>query len=145
MKEKSFNKLAVLITVLFIMIQFYSLAQTTYNRELLLKTWKLESMIHEDVYVGGDIMPTNEVRFIKFNKDSTYEEKAFDDLMNGTWYFNDQGQLVTQCTRINGIKYQSSEHKNFHKIKELNSDRLILIFLGWEYRIIYTYSSYSEN
>ena len=115
--------------MLFIIMHSYCYAQNQYNKELLRQTWKLEGMVNSDNSPVS--VPKKELWLIEFTKDSIYEEKRGLYKLEGIWYFDAQGLLVTRCTKINGNKNQSSEHKYLWKLKELNSDQLILINLDF--------------
>lgn len=133
--------------MLFIIIHSYCPAQTQsiYNKDLLLKTWKLESMTFKDgnPYFSKKDLP-NEL--ITFKKDSIWERKRGDDKLEAIWYFNDEGMLVIKDTKFNGIQTQTSKRKSFWKIKALDSNHLTLIYLEREGdNIIYSYTSYSGN
>lgn len=132
-----------IIVIFFIIIHHYCSAQTIYNTDLLLKTWKLQSMTRVD---GKPYLKELPNELIRFKKDSIWERKRGSDKSEGIWYFDAQGLIVIQCIKINGNPNQSREHKFLSKIKELDSDQLILIYLEREGNdVICIYSSYSGN
>jgi hypothetical protein len=124
----------------------YCFAQTEYNKALLVnKTWKLQSMTHTDgkPYLYKDELP-NEV--VEFDKDSVYVRRRGNDKLEGKWYFDEQEYLIIQLTKWNGKQAPSGDHKFLSKIKELDSDHLILNNLDREGNdIICTYKSILGN
>ena len=133
-----------IILICFILFHQYSFAQTEYNKALLLnKTWKLQSM----TLVNGEpvrIEVPNDL--IQFKNDSIWENRRGNDTMEGKWYFDGPEYLIIQETKVNGNQVPSNSHKSYLKIKELDSDQLILIYLEREgNHTICTYKSISGN
>jgi len=129
----------------FLLIQFYSPAQTGYKKDLLLATWKLQSMTFSD---GKPYLKTEDLpdEIIMFKTDSVWERNRGMDKLEGLWYLDGQGILVIQSLKFNGVQNDLSGRKSFWKIKELNSDQLVLIYLEREgNNIVYTYNSSFRN
>jgi hypothetical protein len=136
------NYLRNVAVVFFIIIQFYCPAQTGNNNNQLLTTWKLQNMTFSDgkPYLKIEELP-NEL--ITFKSDSVWERNRGKDKLEGIWYIDGQGILVIKGMKFNGNQTDLTGRKSFWKIKELNSNHLILIYLEREgNNIIYTYNSY---
>lgn len=139
---KSITTLTLFILVIFLQ----GLAQPTSKTGLLCKTWKLQSIV--PVYNGVDsIMPQKEIesQFIKFNKDSICEWIRGSEKSEGKWYFNNNGILILRCIKINGNLNPLRDRESLFKIKELTSERLIIIYLGREDNTAYFYTLNKER
>jgi hypothetical protein len=135
----------IVVVIFFIMIQYYSPAQTAFTRDLLHTSWKLQNMTHLD---GGQYLNKNELQneVITFKSDSVWERKRSKDKLEGIWYVDAHGILVIKSTKFNGNLYDLSDRKSFWKIKELDSAHFVLVYLEREGNdIIYIYNSYSDN
>jgi hypothetical protein len=143
--KKLSNFLRNFTLISFFIIHLYSPAQTMYNKDQLLKSWKLQSMTHTDgkPYVRIEDLP-NEV--ITFKSDSIWEKKRGNNKLKGKWYYIGPDMLVFTNKQFNMIQHDSSDIKSYCKIKELTIDHLVLIYLEREgNNIICTYYSYPGN
>jgi hypothetical protein len=141
----SSNLLRNFVVIFFLIIQYYSPAQTTYHNDQLLKTWKLQSMTRADgtPYVKIEELP---YELITFKNDSVWERKLSQNKFEGIWYHYGPDMLIIIATNFNGIQNELSGRKTYWKIKEITSTLLVLIFQEREGNdITYTYHSYSGN
>ena len=155
----SFRMFKIIISIIFLLlINHYSSAQTRWNKETLINKWKLTSIVllqgwpHSimDTLQNGKPhykMDTLQNEVITFKSDSICERLIDKDKLEGLWYIDAQGFLIIKFTKVNEKQYDLNRSvTTFWKIKELNSQHLVLIFLEREGNdAIHTYNSYLEN